>query len=218
MSASAEPPARRILVVDNYDSFVFNLVQYLAQLGAQCTVLRNDVVDLDTVPGYDGVLLSPGPGIPEQAGVCVELVRRHGADVPVLGVCLGLQAIAVAYGGTRGAGARAAARQDEPGAPQRRRGARRGSRTRSPRPATTRSRSNRTACRRDLEVTARTGEGSSWRPATVTCRSRACSSTPSRCSPSAATACSPTGWSSAATRARSSAPPASPRSSADRTG
>ncbi len=96
------PRARRILVVDNYDSFVFNLVHYLAQLGAGCTVLRNDVVDLDEVPGFDGVLLSPGPGTPELAGVCVELVRRHGAQVPVLGVCLGLQAIAVAYGGRVG--------------------------------------------------------------------------------------------------------------------
>jgi carbamoylphosphate synthase small subunit len=57
----------RILVVDNYDSFVYNLVQYLAQLGAECTVLRNDEVDLDEVTSFDGVLLSPGPGIPEDA-------------------------------------------------------------------------------------------------------------------------------------------------------
>jgi para-aminobenzoate synthetase component II len=89
---------RRVLVVDNYDSFVFNIVQYLAQLGAECTVVRNDEVDLASVEKYDGVLLSPGPGIPEKAGVCVELVRETGGSVPVLGVCLGHQAIAAAYG------------------------------------------------------------------------------------------------------------------------
>jgi para-aminobenzoate synthetase component II len=90
---------RRVLVVDNYDSFVFNLVQYLAQLGAECTVVRNDEVDLAGVTAYDGVLLSPGPGRPERAGVCVELVRESAGLVPVLGVCLGHQAIAAAFGG-----------------------------------------------------------------------------------------------------------------------
>ncbi|MBV9022607.1 MAG: aminodeoxychorismate/anthranilate synthase component II [Streptomycetaceae bacterium] len=91
----------RILVVDNYDSFVFNLVQYLYQLGAECEVLRNDEVELRHVQdGFDGVLLSPGPGTPEQAGVCVDMVRHCAATrVPVFGVCLGLQSIAVAYGG-----------------------------------------------------------------------------------------------------------------------
>jgi para-aminobenzoate synthetase component 2 len=94
----------RILVVDNYDSFVFNLVQYLYQLGAECEVLRNDEVELaHAQDGFDGVLLSPGPGAPEQAGVCVEMVR-HCAEsgVPVFGVCLGLQSMAVAYGGVVG--------------------------------------------------------------------------------------------------------------------
>jgi para-aminobenzoate synthetase component 2 len=89
---------RRILVVDNYDSFVFNLVQYLGQLGAVCTVRRNDQVAPADALGYDGVLLSPGPGTPEKAGVCVELVREVEGQVPVLGVCLGHQAIAVAHG------------------------------------------------------------------------------------------------------------------------
>jgi para-aminobenzoate synthetase component II len=89
---------RRILVVDNYDSFVFNLVQYLAQLGADCTVLRNDELAAGDARGYDGVLLSPGPGTPEKAGVCVDLVREVEGEVPVLGVCLGHQAIAVAHG------------------------------------------------------------------------------------------------------------------------
>jgi para-aminobenzoate synthetase component 2 len=91
----------RILVVDNYDSFVFNLVQYLYQLGAECEVLRNDEVSTaHAQDGFDGVLLSPGPGTPEQAGVCVEMVRHCAATgVPVFGVCLGMQSMQVAYGG-----------------------------------------------------------------------------------------------------------------------
>jgi para-aminobenzoate synthetase component 2 len=91
-------PAARVLVVDNYDSFVFNLVQYLAQLGAEPVVRRNDAVRPEEALDYDGVLLSPGPGTPEEAGVCVDLVRVAAGRVPVLGVCLGHQAIAVAYG------------------------------------------------------------------------------------------------------------------------
>ncbi|HEY9376751.1 MAG TPA: aminodeoxychorismate/anthranilate synthase component II [Jiangellaceae bacterium] len=90
----------RILVVDNYDSFVFNLVQYLGQLGCDCDVRRNDEIAPEDALGYDGILLSPGPGTPERAGVCVDLVRRAAGEVPVFGVCLGLQAIAVAYGAT----------------------------------------------------------------------------------------------------------------------
>ncbi|MFI2210357.1 aminodeoxychorismate/anthranilate synthase component II [Streptomyces sp. NPDC020141] len=91
----------RILVVDNYDSFVFNLVQYLYQLGAECEVVRNDEVALaHAQDGFDGVLLSPGPGAPEQAGICVDMVRHCAATgVPVFGVCLGMQSMAVAYGG-----------------------------------------------------------------------------------------------------------------------
>lgn len=87
--------------MDNYDSFVFNLVQYLYQLGAECEVLRNDEVSTaHAQDGFDGVLLSPGPGAPEQAGVCIDMVR-HCADtgVPVFGVCLGMQSMQVAYGG-----------------------------------------------------------------------------------------------------------------------
>ena len=90
----------RILVVDNYDSFVFNLVQYLAQLGADVDVRRNDAVTTAEVREYDGVLLSPGPGTPEGAGVCMDIVRECAGDVPILGVCLGHQAIAAAYGAT----------------------------------------------------------------------------------------------------------------------
>ncbi|MFJ1707820.1 aminodeoxychorismate/anthranilate synthase component II [Kitasatospora sp. NPDC088346] len=100
---SGRPP--RILVVDNYDSFVFNLVQYLYQLGATCEVVRNDEVTVDHAVlrdgdlGFDGVLLSPGPGTPEEAGVCVEMVHRCASiGLPLFGVCLGLQSIAVAYG------------------------------------------------------------------------------------------------------------------------
>jgi para-aminobenzoate synthetase component 2 len=92
----------RILVVDNYDSFVYNLVQYLQQLQADTTVLRNDEVTPDQVSGYDGVLLSPGPGTPEEAGACVDIVKEKGGEVPIFGVCLGLQAIGVAYGGVVG--------------------------------------------------------------------------------------------------------------------
>jgi para-aminobenzoate synthetase component 2 len=88
----------RILVVDNYDSFVFNLVQYLAQLDADVTVRRNDEVEPDEARLFDGVLLSPGPGTPEEAGVCMDIVRECSGDVPILGVCLGHQAIAAAYG------------------------------------------------------------------------------------------------------------------------
>jgi para-aminobenzoate synthetase component 2 len=90
----------RILVVDNYDSFVFNLVQYLAQLGAQVTVKRNDEVTTDEALGYDGILLSPGPGTPEDAGVCIDIVKECAGKVPIFGVCLGHQAIATAYGAT----------------------------------------------------------------------------------------------------------------------
>jgi len=100
---AAESAGPRVLVVDNYDSFVYNLVHYLAQLGARVEVRRNDDIDVDTATGYDGVLVSPGPGTPEQAGVSVELVRRSArTGTPLFGVCLGLQAIGVAFGATVG--------------------------------------------------------------------------------------------------------------------
>ncbi len=93
----------RILVVDNYDSFVFNLVQYLGQLGVESEVRRNDDVGRGAARDYAGVLLSPGPGTPEAAGVSVEMVGAcEQAGTPLLGVCLGHQAIAVAYGATVG--------------------------------------------------------------------------------------------------------------------
>ncbi len=91
----------RILVVDNYDSFVFNLVQYLGQLGAEVDVRRNDDTGPDDLGGVDGVLLSPGPGAPESAGCSVAMVQAaKDRGTPLLGVCLGHQAIAVAHGAT----------------------------------------------------------------------------------------------------------------------
>jgi len=92
----------KILVIDNYDSFVYNLVQYLAQIGAEVEVWRNDdprFADPSFADAFDGILLSPGPGTPEQAGVCVEVVRQQAGRLPIFGVCLGLQSIGVAYGG-----------------------------------------------------------------------------------------------------------------------
>jgi para-aminobenzoate synthetase component 2 len=90
----------KILVVDNYDSFVFNLVQYLQQLGAEVVVKRNDDVNAESINGFDGVLLSPGPGTPEDAGACIEIVNAAiEKQKPLLGVCLGHQAIGVALGG-----------------------------------------------------------------------------------------------------------------------
>jgi para-aminobenzoate synthetase component 2 len=90
----------KILVVDNYDSFVFNLVQYLQQLGAEVVVKRNDEVNAESINGFDGVLLSPGPGTPEDAGACIEIVKAAiGKQKPLLGVCLGHQAIGAALGG-----------------------------------------------------------------------------------------------------------------------
>ena len=91
----------KILVVDNYDSFVFNLVQYLGQLGAETTVVRNDEISADAASNYDGVLISPGPGTPEAAGVSIEMIKYCAEKkIPLFGVCLGHQAIGVAFGAT----------------------------------------------------------------------------------------------------------------------
>ncbi len=93
----------KVLVLDNYDSFTFNLVQYLGELGASLDVVRNDAVPLDAVSDRapDAVVISPGPGRPEDAGIAVSLVEWCSDNgVPLLGVCLGHQAIAQAFGGT----------------------------------------------------------------------------------------------------------------------
>jgi anthranilate synthase/aminodeoxychorismate synthase-like glutamine amidotransferase len=96
---SARSP--RVLVVDNYDSFTFNLVQCLSALGADCTVVENDRTSVAEVraAGLDGLLISPGPGAPEGAGISLELIRAFTGSLPILGVCLGHQAIARAFGG-----------------------------------------------------------------------------------------------------------------------
>lgn len=90
----------KILVLDNYDSFTYNLVHYLKELGheADIDVFRNDGISLEAVEAYDKILLSPGPGIPEEAGIMPELIKRYGATKSILGVCLGHQGIAEAYG------------------------------------------------------------------------------------------------------------------------
>ncbi len=98
-----------ILLIDNYDSFTYNLAQFLGQLGAQLEVRRNDQITLDEIGDriaakaaakrIEYVVISPGPGLPENAGVCVEVIRRFAGQVPLLGVCLGHQAIGQAFGG-----------------------------------------------------------------------------------------------------------------------
>ena len=91
----------KILVVDNYDSFVFNLVQYLGQLGAETTVVRNDEISVEAAIDYDGVLISPGPGTPEAAGISIPMIKFCAEKkIPLFGVCLGHQAIGVAFGAT----------------------------------------------------------------------------------------------------------------------
>jgi anthranilate synthase/aminodeoxychorismate synthase-like glutamine amidotransferase len=91
-----------VLVIDNYDSFTYNLVQYLGELGAEIRVRRNNEVTTGEIEAMspEQILISPGPGRPEQAGVTVEVIRRFGPAIPILGVCLGHQAIGLVYGGT----------------------------------------------------------------------------------------------------------------------
>jgi len=90
-----------ILLIDNYDSFTYNLAQYLGQLGAPPVVRRNDQITLDEIAGMrpERIILSPGPCTPREAGICVPLIRRFAGKVPILGVCLGHQAIGEALGG-----------------------------------------------------------------------------------------------------------------------
>ncbi len=90
-----------IVLIDNYDSFTWNLVHYIGELGAEVAVHRNDKITVDEVmaAGPDGIVLSPGPCTPNEAGICLDLVKAAGATTPILGVCLGHQAIGQAYGG-----------------------------------------------------------------------------------------------------------------------
>ncbi|NNM10101.1 MAG: aminodeoxychorismate/anthranilate synthase component II [Flavobacteriaceae bacterium] len=90
----------KVLVIDNYDSFVYNLVHYLEDLDVEVTVKRNDRFDLDELEHYDKILLSPGPGIPDEAGLLKVVIRRYAGIKPILGVCLGQQAIGEVFGGS----------------------------------------------------------------------------------------------------------------------
>lgn len=92
---------KKILVIDNYDSFTYNLVHYIENLtGTRPAVFRNDEIKLDEIEAYDKILLSPGPGIPGEAGICLDLIRRYSSAKSILGVCLGHQAIGEAFGAT----------------------------------------------------------------------------------------------------------------------
>jgi anthranilate synthase/aminodeoxychorismate synthase-like glutamine amidotransferase len=90
-----------LLVIDNYDSFTYNLVQYLGELGEEPRVIRNDAIGVDEVGalGATAIVISPGPKTPAEAGICIPLIKKYGATIPILGVCLGHQAIGEAYGG-----------------------------------------------------------------------------------------------------------------------
>jgi len=91
----------KLLMIDNYDSFTWNLVQYFQTLGAEVEVVRNDALDVDEIAAHapSHIVISPGPGTPDQAGVPMEVIRQLGATVPILGVCLGHQSIGQVYGG-----------------------------------------------------------------------------------------------------------------------
>jgi anthranilate synthase/aminodeoxychorismate synthase-like glutamine amidotransferase len=92
-------PAPKLAVVDNYDSFTYNLVQYLGELGVEPEVHRNDSVTVAELAGYDGIVISPGPGRPEDAGISTEAIRELSGKVAILGVCLGHQCLGEAFGG-----------------------------------------------------------------------------------------------------------------------
>lgn len=89
----------KIIVIDNYDSFTYNLVHLISALGAEVSVVRNDQFELDELEAYDKIILSPGPGIPEEAGLLLDVIRTYAGRKPILGVCLGHQAIGEAFGG-----------------------------------------------------------------------------------------------------------------------
>ena len=91
-----------VCVIDNYDSFTYNLVQYLGELGAEVKVMRNDAVSLDDIARVnpDRIVISPGPGRPEDAGITMDVIKRFGQKTPILGVCLGHQAIGAVFGGS----------------------------------------------------------------------------------------------------------------------
>ncbi len=90
-----------ILLIDNYDSFTYNLYQYIGEIYEYIKVVRNDQLSLEDIESLNpqGIILSPGPGIPENAGICIDVVKKFGEQIPILGICLGHQAIGCAYGG-----------------------------------------------------------------------------------------------------------------------
>ncbi len=90
----------KILVLDNYDSFTYNLVQYIEEIpNCEVDVFRNDKISLEEIEKYDKIVLSPGPGIPSEAGIMKEVIKKYASEKPIFGVCLGLQAIAEVFGG-----------------------------------------------------------------------------------------------------------------------
>lgn len=91
-----------ILLIDNYDSFTYNLFQYISELGEDVTVIRNDEITLEEIEQLnpEAIILSPGPGTPTEAGICIDTIKKFDQKIPILGICLGHQAIGVAYGGT----------------------------------------------------------------------------------------------------------------------
>jgi len=91
---------KKILVIDNYDSFTYNLVHYLEDLDCKVTVLRNDEIDIDEPKYYDKILLSPGPGIPDEAGLLKDIIKEYASTKSILGICLGQQAIGEVFGGS----------------------------------------------------------------------------------------------------------------------
>ena len=188
----ATPPgdvAVSVLVIDNYDSFTYNLVQYLGELGAELEVVRNDVETTDELLARrpDRVIVSPGPCTPNEAGVSVEVMRRFPeAGIPTLGVCLGHQALAQAFGGTRGP-ARADARQDDRDHPRGHRPVRRAAVAADRRPLPLARRRPRPARLPDGHGDRRRRRDG--RCSTASCRRTASSSTPSPSSRPRASAC-----------------------------
>ncbi|MCH3995346.1 MAG: aminodeoxychorismate/anthranilate synthase component II [Prevotella sp.] len=89
----------KVVIIDNYDSFTYNLAHLVKELGAECTVWRNDQFELDQLAPFDKIILSPGPGIPSEAGLLLKVITTYAGKKPILGVCLGHQAIAEAFGG-----------------------------------------------------------------------------------------------------------------------
>lgn len=87
-----------LVLIDNYDSFTYNLKDYFEQLGVEIEVVRNDQISVDQIAAYDGIIISPGPGTPDKAGICLDVIAQYAGKLPIFGVCLGMQAIAQHYG------------------------------------------------------------------------------------------------------------------------